>query len=71
MDRGAEQVTVKYPWEPKQPERPRQSCQVARPSWYKSNTGNKPIADWTDQELADEREIVKAKMIFEQTKVKK
>jgi len=60
---------VKYPWESKQPERPRQSCQVARPSWYNDSTMFKPVKDWTDQELAAEHEIVKARMIFERTEV--
>jgi len=43
-------------------DKPRQSCQVARPPWYDNNTMFKPIKDWTDQELADEHEICRAKM---------
>lgn len=59
---------MKYPWEDKTPERQHQTCQVSRPAWYKNNTMFKPVKDWTDKELADEHEIVRAKIIFEKTK---
>ena len=50
-------------------EPPRQTCQVARPTWYNDSTMFKPIKDWTDEELATEHEIVKAKIAFTETRI--
>lgn len=37
----------------------RRTCQVAPPPWYKDNPLFKPIKDWTDKELADEKERIR------------
>jgi len=42
--------------------------QVDPPPWYKNDTMFKPIKDWTDEEIARDHEIIRAQILFNESK---
>jgi len=65
-----QEVAEYAPWHDKiiKTKSKRYTCQVAMPIWWEANTMFKPIMDWTDKELADEHEIVRAKVATDNAK---